>query len=112
MLTNLTAKKIFYLSLKQIAAESFWNLARPTFQPGDDLTRVLKLGSNNPIEYLQPNDQNRPGLSGKPRITNPQITDFTSGYVRIAHQANTASGFSGTLMQKGAGNSSSNIALL
>ena len=100
MAINLTAKQVYEFTLQQTAAESFLSIAGPTFEAGDDLTRALKLGSNNPAFFSRPNDENRSDLAGKTRMTNEQIRDFNANYVIIAHQANTASGFSGTLFQK------------
>ena len=97
-MTTLTAAQIYDLSLQQIAAESFLDISASTNYAGPDLKRALRLGSNNPS-----NPDNSPTaerLDGKTRMTEAQITDFTANYVIVAHQANTASGFSGTLMQK------------
>jgi len=99
-MTTLSAQQIYDYSLQQIAAESFLDLnlaGQPV--PGQELSLaiVLRLGSNNPQ-----NPQNiatDSELRGKTRMTNQQITDFTTKYEIIAHQADTASGFSGTLFK-------------
>ena len=96
-MTTLTAKQIYDLSLQQIAAESFLDVSASSQYSGEALKDVLRLGSNNPA--IATNRPTAELLDGKTRMTEAQITDFTTNYDIIAHQANTASGFSGTLFK-------------
>ena len=94
----LSAKQLYDFSLQQIASESFLNIASTNNYAGPDLARALRLGSNNPANT--DNLPTNPRLPGKTRMTDQQIADFTANNEIIAHQANTASGFSGTLFQR------------
>ena len=99
MTTALTAGQVYELTLAQIASESFLDIAGPTYQPGDNLERVLKLGSNNPAKFFNTGDEVRVDLPGKTRMTSQQIEDFNVKYQIVAHLPNTWSGLSATLFQ-------------
>ena len=96
----LSASQIYTLSLQQIAAESFLDYAQQSGFQGTQLETALRLGSNNVAVAEYAANPGQEVLPGKTRMTDQQIADFTANNEIIAHQANTASGFSGTLFQR------------
>ncbi len=80
--------------LQQMAAESYlndWNSLT------DDVKKArLNLGSNN---YLNPDNlPTKDILDGATHMTANQATEFLNRYTVVNHLANTASGFSATLL--------------
>src|SRR5882672_10008703 len=85
--------------LQQVAAESYLDQIGIN---GNDATRVLMSGSNNPT-YPQNNNMPLPTdpiLLGATRMTATQADDFLTRYRIVSHLPNTATGFSGTLMER------------
>lgn len=81
-------KKWYDFVLQQMAAESYLDQIGKN---GNDLTKVLMLGSNN-AGYPQSNGEyplpDTKILDGATRMTATQATDFTTRYSIIDHRAN------------------------
>src|SRR3954470_20147646 len=86
------ASKLADLLLAQFAAESYLDAANVT------LADRLRFGNNNPNQATA-GDANSANLRGKTRMTEAQIVRFLQTYDIVAHQPNTWSGFSGTLLR-------------
>jgi Ca2+-binding RTX toxin-like protein len=84
--------------LQQIAAESYLDQIG---RNGNDITRVLMYGSNNPLyQQQQGNEPTTVLLPGATRMTATQAEDFLTRYEILSHLPNTATGFSGALMRE------------
>ncbi|MGH6803283.1 MAG: calcium-binding protein, partial [Methyloceanibacter sp.] len=92
------AKELALYILAQMAAESY--LEGGAIVDLGLLQQRLRLGNNNHSQFNDPEAASREAaLSGKTRMSDSQIRDFSARYEIVDHLPNTWSGFSGTLFR-------------